>query len=308
MGSEAMTTSLFFLFAAPLVCGGMLAIFGLHKLYATRRIMERLDDSLEKAISQSPVTAKFDEAYASQIEEKLHRFLSIQQLQTQKSQLEKKQIKELIATISHQTKTPLTNIILYNQLIQEKNKEPTIQNYANEIEQQSDKMQFFIERLIKTAYLEDDLIQLSKTEKAIQPLLVQAVDSVTPAAEKKQIELRLQDTSLAISYDFRWTLEAIVNVLENAVKYSPSNTEIFISCEAYEFFVKITISDQGIGIPEEEHAQIFERFYRGTAVRQSDGLGIGLYLAREILSGQGGFIKVANNKKQGACFSLFLPK
>lgn len=291
-----------------IIGGGTLTLFGLKQVYNVRQLMKRLDASLEAAIAGKTVPTHFDEAYASRIEDNLHRFLAIQQAQSQKSHSEKHKIKELIANISHQTKTPLANIILYNQLIQETSKESRIQDYTKEIAQQSEKMQFFIERLMKTAYLEDDLIQLTKIEQAIQPLLEQAVDAVTPTSKKKQIALKLEVTPLVGSYDFRWTLEAVVNILDNAIKYSPSDTKILIFCESYESFLKITISDEGPGIPEKEQAQIFERFYRGITVRQTEGLGIGLFLAREIISGQGGFIKVSSNDKQGACFSLFLPK
>lgn len=290
------------------ILASAIAVFGIVQRYQAKKVMARLDHTLEKAIAGEPLQPRFNEAYTSRIEEQLQQFLAIQQQQTEKSQTEKIAVKQLIANISHQTKTPLANILLYNQLITEKSQEPQIQAFSAEIMRQSEKMQFFIERLTKAAYLEDDLIQLTKSEQAVMSLLTEAVDSVKAKAEEKQIKLDLQATSLSIFYDFRWTLEAVVNVLDNAIKYSPPHTTITINCESYEFFFRITISDEGPGIREEEQAQVFERFYRGKAAQASEGLGIGLFLVREILFGQGGFVKLATNKKQGTAVSLFLPK
>lgn len=290
------------------IIGSCMLIFGLFQVYKARKVLDRMDSLLDKAIAGEPVLVQFDEAYPSKIEENLQRFLAIQQQQAQKSQAEKLAVKQLIANISHQTKTPLANILLYNQLIMEKTQEPHTQGFSQEIERQSEKMQFFIERLTKAAYLEDDLIQLTKNDQPLIDLLTQAIDSARAKAEEKQIVIHLQKTPLYASYDFRWTLEAVVNVLDNAIKYSLPDTAITISCESYEFFLKILISDEGQGISEEEQAQVFERFYRGKAAQQSEGLGIGLFLVREIVSGQGGFVKLAANKKHGTDVSLYLPK
>lgn len=181
------------------IIAGAIAVFGLIQRYQAKKVMERLDDTLEKAIAGEPLHPHFDEAYPSKIEEQLLQFLAIQQQQTEKSQTEKVAVKQLIANISHQTKTPLANILLYNQLITEKSREPQIQEFSAEIMRQSEKMQFFIERLTKAAYLEDDLIQLTKSEQSIMALLTEAVVSVKAAAAEKQIKLDLQVTSHTLS-------------------------------------------------------------------------------------------------------------
>ena len=98
------------------------------------------------------------------------------------------------------------------------------------------------------------------------------------------------------------------NLLDNAIKYSPEGTEILICTKEFEMFSCISISDQGIGIPEEEQALIFGRFYRGTEVREQSGVGIGLYLTRTIIEGQGGYVNVRSEKGKGSTFEVFLPR
>ena len=107
--------------------------------------------------------------------------------------------------------------------------------------------------------------------------------------------------------DFNWTAEAVTNVLDNAVKYTPSGGVVDLKITEYPSYLRLDVSDNGIGIPEEEQAKIFGRFYRGKQSAGVDGVGIGLYLTRDIVNKQNGYIKVASNEK-GATFSLFLKK
>ena len=97
------------------------------------------------------------------------------------------------------------------------------------------------------------------------------------------------------------------NILDNAIKYTPPGGQVSVSCQKYELFCRIDVSDTGPGIPEEEQANIFQRFYRGRQVRQADGVGIGLYLSRQIIAGEGGYVKVQSTPGRGSTFSVFLP-
>ena len=109
-------------------------------------------------------------------------------------------------------------------------------------------------------------------------------------------------------YDERWTLEALGNLLDNAVKYSPVGSMVTVSVKNMEMFSCIMVEDEGIGIPEEERAQIFKRFYRGRNVTQEEGNGIGLYLSRIIIQKEGGYIKVSSGSNGGSCFSMYFLK
>ncbi|MCB7489946.1 ATP-binding protein [Faecalibacillus faecis] len=109
-------------------------------------------------------------------------------------------------------------------------------------------------------------------------------------------------------YDEKWTQEAIFNVLENCIKYSNKNTPITIQISKNTFFSKITITDQGIGIKKENYNNIFQRFYRAQEVQDEDGIGIGLYLTREILSREEGYITVQSEYGKGSTFTIYLKR
>lgn len=112
---------------------------------------------------------------------------------------------------------------------------------------------------------------------------------------------------MEIPHDPHWTREAIANVLENAVKYSPADSCIQIRLMRRTSFLRIDIEDQGIGIDSREYSKIFQRFYRGSAlqVKEADGSGVGLYLTRTILEAQGGSISVSSGKR-GSIFTVQL--
>ena len=113
--------------------------------------------------------------------------------------------------------------------------------------------------------------------------------------------------TLKLFCDVKWTQEAIFNLLENAVKYTPKGGSIYISVMEQEVFGKISIRDTGRGIPAEHQAQIFQRFYREPEVHDEDGIGIGLYLARKIVTMQDGYMEVHSESGKGAEFCIYLP-
>ena len=105
----------------------------------------------------------------------------------------------------------------------------------------------------------------------------------------------------------KWTLEALGNLVDNALKYTETGT-VRVSVMEYQLFVRIDVEDTGIGIREEDMAGIFARFYRGEAVRESEGVGLGLYLARQIVTQEGGYLKAEAVPGGGSRFSMFLPR
>ena len=113
---------------------------------------------------------------------------------------------------------------------------------------------------------------------------------------------------LCVSHDSKWTEEAIFNLLDNAVKYTPEGGDIHVTVQDWEMYLEIAVTDTGRGIPESVQATIFKRFYREEAVHDVDGIGIGLYLAREIITMQGGYITVESEVGKGSTFSIFLPQ
>lgn len=272
------------------------------------RLLEQVLDRINAAIAGNDTEVTYNEAMLSVIDEKLNQFLSISRETKQRTLQEKDTIKSLVSDISHQIKTPLSNISLYSQLLFEREE---IQEGAAamvlQIQKQADKLNFLMKALIKSSYLETELIATSANPESMDKLILLACQEVEISALRKEITIEFAECGFTCFFDLKWTLEAIGNILENAVKYSPEGTSIVIKIMQYEMFYKIDIKDSGIGITEEEQGLIFQRFYRSQRVHQEQGLGIGLYLAREIITRQGGYIKVSSQALKGAVFSIFLP-
>lgn len=274
----------------------------------TSKILTYVDKMIDSAISNNFEESSFTEKRLSKLESKMYRFLISRNTALKKINSEKDVIKTLISDISHQTKTPISNILLYSQLLKEI---PDLDNNAkeisNQIEIQTEKLSFLISSLIKTSRLENGIINVVPKENSIKKLL-KSINFKSIAAEK-QIICNIEPTpEITAVFDFKWTLEAISNIVDNAIKYTPRNGKITVTTTEYEMFVRIDVADTGIGISEEDTTKIFMRFYRSADVSNEKGVGIGLYLSREILSKEGGYIKVSSQQGKGSVFSIFLPK
>lgn len=277
-------------------------------MFANKKLLERLDKMLEDGINGTFEESDYNETKLSKLEFKWLRYLTLSKLSYQKTEQEREKLKELVSDISQQTKTPLANILLYSQLLQEQNLDAHSRQLVNEIRQQSEKLEFLIQSLIKTSRLETGTFQLSPSENDMDSLIKSAVEQIIPKAEKKQIKIIYHSESCTARFDSKWTQEALFNILDNAVKYSPEQSEIYISVKAFELFSCISVSDNGIGVAEDELPKIFGRFYRGQNVTEQNGVGIGLYLSRQIIKEQGGYIQAESEIAKGSVFKIFLPK
>ena len=134
------------------------------------------------------------------------------------------------------------------------------------------------------------------------------MSGIVYAAENKQISVSIDcPEDLTVAHDNKWTAEALFNLLDNAVKYTPAGGKIDVTVEQWEMYLEIKVTDTGKGISESNQAAIFRRFYREEEVHEQPGVGIGLYLAREIITQQGGYIKVVSESGKGSAFSIMLP-
>ena len=276
----------------------------------TKKTIDTIENMLNQAVKGDFSEKSFDETRLSSLETKFAHYLSASVVSARNVELEKDKIKSLIADISHQTKTPIANLLLYSELLLEDdtdNLSPQMRENILQLHTQSEKLQFLIDSLVKLSRLENGILQLSPQEEALTPMLELAVKDTESKAKAKGLKLILHDTDEKAYFDSKWTLEAVCNILDNAVKYT-SKGSISLSVTAYEMFVRIDIKDSGIGIKEEELPKIFSRFYRSEDAKNMEGVGIGLYLSRQILSGEGGYIKVSSLYGQGSVFSVFLPK
>ncbi|MDD4347269.1 MAG: sensor histidine kinase, partial [Desulfitobacteriaceae bacterium] len=155
---------------------------------------------------------------------------------------------------------------------------------------------------------EKGIIAVNPTGNSIDKLLTDVINQVAANADTKNIFISYKTTNYTCNFDYKWTAEALYNILDNAVKYTNENGKIKVAVAAYELFYRLDIMDNGIGIARDEQYKVFTRFYRSTAVIAQEGVGIGLYLAREIIERQGGYIKVQSDLGKGTTFSVFLPK
>ncbi|MDE5741654.1 MAG: HAMP domain-containing histidine kinase, partial [Oscillospiraceae bacterium] len=142
----------------------------------------------------------------------------------------------------------------------------------------------------------------------VTEIIAEGLAQISPAAENKNINVQVNCPENLLAYcDKKWTAEAVFNILDNAVKYTPQNGSIAVSADINEFYAQIKIRDSGAGIPESEQAKIFSRFYRSDNLKNTEGLGIGLFLSRNIISGQGGFISVRSEPPYGTEFIVNIP-
>ena len=221
---------------------------------------------------------------------------------------EKDKLKELVSDISHQTKTPIANIKLYLEMMADETDSDRNQDYLKKMNGQVDKLGFLLQSMVKMSRLETGTIKIQKQIAPLTDTLAMAISNVVIKAEKKNIKIDVQyDERLELNHDKKWTAEAIFNILDNAVKYTNDGGNIHIVVCRQELFTKISIEDTGKGIAPERQATIFTRFYREPEVHDNDGIGIGLYLAREIITLQNGYIEVQSQVGQGSTFMIYLP-
>ena len=221
---------------------------------------------------------------------------------------EKNKLKELVSDISHQTKTPIANIKLYLDMMEDETDFNNNKEYLKKMNSQVDKLDFLLQNIVKMSRLETGTIKIQKQNVPLADTLAKAISNVVIKADKKNIKIDVQyDEQLVLKHDKKWTAEAIFNILDNAVKYTEVGGNIHIVVCRQELFTKISIEDTGKGIALERQATIFTRFYREPEVHDKEGIGIGLYLARKIITQQNGYIEVQSQAGQGSKFMIYLP-
>ena len=273
----------------------------------TNIFFEHLLDILDNTFNENSISySNNDETIESKIQFKLNKLLDKIKNEANQSKKSQKKLQSLITDVSHQIKTPLTNIKLYsNMLKNEKNIENTV--FYKNLDSQINKLEFLMEAIIKISRLENNIITIIPKSNNLKETIIKSILDVYYKAEKKGIIIKYDLKDYVAMYDEKWTIEAITNVLDNAIKYSNENDKIIIELKRTEFYCIVKIQDNGIGIDKEEFNNIFKRFYRETDKYTYEGIGIGLYLTREILSLEHGYISVESQKNIGSCFSLYLP-
>ena len=279
------------------------------KSFGTRHTFELLNRMLDDAISGNFRESDYDETELSKLEVKWMRFLTASASSHENLAGERQSIQELVSDISHQVKTPVANIRLYGELLEERldgEDRDLVRHLLNETEL----LEFLIQSLVKMSRLEADTIQLLPENQPLLPLL----SDIEERGLEKQLRRRITlakagwDQEIRAVFDRKWTAEAVYNILDNAYKYSPEGSTVTIGLEEYNLFTRIRIADQGPGVTTDEVPLLFDRFYRSPRFKDREGVGLGLSLAREIIRKEGGYIKVSSVPGSGAEFSVYLRK
>lgn len=321
----------FMICMAVLAAAAGIAIVCIRRYYrkrmqaATQMLLERLD----RAIGGEMQEEIFDESVDAAVTERLNRLLELTNMHQEQAETERDTIKSIISNITHQIRTPVTNIMLYTGLLQEivaalgqdGGVTENISHLLLKLQKQADKLDFFMKELVKSTYTEQEMISLHPEMTDVQEIMAAACQTVELSAMKKGIVIAVQPAGdvqqhgkeetadgILCYADKKWTVEALANVLDNAVKYSPSGSRIDVRLRTGESFLCVEVGDRGCGIREEEQGRIFERFYRAEEVSAEPGFGIGLYLVREVLSRQGGYARVKSAPGEGTTMYLYLSR
>lgn len=291
--------SILLIMASAVAWGVMMATH--HRLY------NRLNQLLDRAQKDDFKDYHFDETRHAALETKLYHFITANQAMLEKASQERESVKTLISDISHQTKTPIASLKLYSEWLNEAPLEDAHLEAVHAIHSQTEKLSFLIEALVKASRLETERYAFFSKNHSVDPLIEAAIRGNGLSASAKDIAIHFEPCGHEAYYDYKWTLEAIHNLIDNAIKYAPPKSHIQIKTYEYPLFTRMDVTDQGIGIEEHEIPHIFTRFYRSSEVYAVEGVGLGLYLTREIIQKQNGYLKVKSEKQKGSTFSIFLP-
>ena len=304
---------------AVLLAGGVLLLcalvwffvlmqaFGKRLTLFTSDLCQTLDHMMNG--NEAPKLPEDSETQLARIGHRLVRLYQIMQENRRRVDEERQELQMLVSDISHQVKTPVSNLkMATDTLLDRPMTEMERTDFIRGIRAQTDKLDFLFQALVKSSRLETGVIRLEKKPCHLFDTVAQAMSRIVYAAEKKQIVVSVDcPEDLILSHDSKWTAEALFNLLDNAVKYTPAEGIISVSVVQWEMYVEIKVVDTGKGISESNQAAIFRRFYREEEVHDQQGVGIGLYLARDIVTRQGGYIKVVSEPGQGSEFSIMLP-
>ena len=291
------------------ICVALFVAFLRRKLVLfSDRLCETIDNMLDGA--SVPPQVYEEENLFYKINHRLVRLYEVMRENRECVAKERADLQELISDISHQVKTPIANLQMVNAtLLEQPVTEEKRQEFLQASSGQLEKLDFLMQAMIKTSRLETGVISLERKMQPIYDTLAAALGGILLNAERKNIHVSVDcPTDIVLAHDRKWTSEALFNILDNAVKYTPADGDIQVSVQSWEFYVKIDITDSGKGVAEGRQGMIFKRFYREKEVHDVEGIGIGLYLAREIVTMQGGYIKVTSTVGHGSTFSVFLPR
>lgn len=250
-----------------------------------------------------------DETLLSKIQMRLKRLADITEAAARESEEQKRQVQSIVSDISHQLKTPIANITMYSDTaLRPELSADTRQQCLETLKKQVKKLDSLIQSLLQMSRLENNIIVLHPSENALKNTLFEVTESIRMRAQQKGTEITLEcPENLKVCYDEKWTAEAIFNIVDNSVKYTGECGKIRICAEPLDIYTKITVVDNGKGIAPEHINDVCKRFFREEKSSGIEGVGIGLYLTREIISKQDGYLKIISEEGKGTSVSVYLP-
>lgn len=217
-------------------------------------------------------------------------------------------LKDTLANISHQLKTPITSMSLFTEaLISNFSVEDEVEKIGCKMRSSLYSMEWLIKKLLKLAKIEGGVVEYNKINISFKATIEKAIEPLLVSIEEKNINVKLKVEEGSYPHDRGWTSEALTNIVKNSIEHTKPYGEVCICYENNPIYHKITISDNGEGIDKEDLPYIFQRFYKGkssSGMMKSDSIGIGLALAKNIIEGQGGFLQVESIKEEGSKFTV----
>lgn len=280
-------------------------------LYIYSRSESKKIKEIEKyieAINNKNYTLKISENSEdefSNLSNELYKTTVMLKEQASNSQKSQKTLQTNIEDISHQLKTPLTSIsIMLDNIIDNPDMEiETRQKFLHEINRQIEWFNWLVIALLKLSKIDSGTAVFTKKEINVEKVINHVIQNLAIPLEIKQQKIIVNGNSSKFIGDYNWQLEALTNIVKNCIEHTPNHKNIYIEFEENNFYTKITIRDEGVGIAKEDIKHIFERFYKGKNSSENS-IGIGLALSKSIIERDNGYIICSSKEGEGTTFEI----
>lgn len=243
------------------------------------------------------------EGELSILKNNLYKVITLLQSQNEYLKNDKLYLADSIADISHQLKTPLTSMMVMCELLENEENPDKRQEFVSVINNQLSKMKWLITNILKISKLDADATEFKRDEVSISKVLDDSLKPFSLTAELKNIVIQNGANDFVFNGDESWTVEAVSNIVKNCLEHTNDGGKITISSESTNLYNKLTISDNGCGIAEEDLPHIFERFYHGKN-SSKDSVGIGLALAKTVFEKENASVSVESEQGRGSVFEI----
>lgn len=243
------------------------------------------------------------EGELSILKNNLYKVITLLQSQNEYLKNDKLYLADSIADISHQLKTPLTSMMVMCELLENEENPDKRREFVSVINNQLSKMKWLITNILKISKLDADATEFKREEVSISKVLDDSLKPFVLTAELKNITIQNNTNDFVFNGDESWTVEAVSNIVKNCLEHTNDGGKIIIASDSTNLYNKLTISDNGCGIAEEDLPHIFERFYHGKN-SSKDSVGIGLALAKTVFEKENASVSVESEQGRGSVFEI----